>query len=310
MKHLLTINDFLDFKSNRTANNTLMLIILIVYRYICALMRSAVIYRLIIVLISVSLAATGCGEFKRVQRSDDWRVKYEAAIKYYEDRDYFRSNVLFEDIIPLIKGLEEGELAQFYNAYTYYYQRQYLLSSHYFKTFATVYSRSEHAEEASFMSAYSLYQQSPEYNLDQSSTINAIDELQRFINRNPASEYTPQATELIDNLQYKKAKKQFEIAKQYLKVRKYLAAAESFETFAEDFPDSEFVEEALFLMVKTQYLYANNSIVSKQVERYQETITLYQNFIDSYPSTSFSKQAENIFSDSVEKIRKIKENQS
>lgn len=271
-------------------------------------MRKAVISSYLTLLFAGIIFITGCSDFRQVQRSGSWKEKYEAALKYYESKDYYRSNLLFEDIIPIIKGLEEGELAQFYNAYTYYYQRQYLLSAHYFKTFATVYSRSKHAEEASYMSAYSLVKQSPAFNLDQSTTEEAIDGLQNFINRNPESEYFDKANGLIDELRYKKETKQFEISKQYLKIRKYLAAIESFNTFAQDYPDSRYLEEAMYLKIKTQYLYANNSVYTKQLERYDKVIEWHQDFVDSYDSDKFKKELESIFSACVEKIRKLKNN--
>ena len=67
-----------------------------------------------IILLTVS---GSCSKFRRVQKSEDWKVKYDAALEYYDDEDYYRASILFEEIMPLIRGQEEGEIAQIKYAY-------------------------------------------------------------------------------------------------------------------------------------------------------------------------------------------------
>ena len=69
--------------------------------------------------------------------------------------------------------------------------------------------------EAEYLYAYSLYKESPNSNLDQSSTVEAISAMQNFINKYPYSEYSINANEIIDELQIKLETKNFENAKQY-----------------------------------------------------------------------------------------------
>lgn len=249
-----------------------------------------------------------CSKFRKIQKSDDWKVKYEAAINYYErgERgDYYKAAVLFEEILPVIRGSKEAEQAQFYYAYAHYYQKQYILSAHYFKTFMETYSRSERAEEAMFMYAYSLYLTSPVIDLDQTSTYEAIQALQDFINKYPQSEYRERATNIIDSLQVKLEKKAYDNAKLYYKLGRYQAAIVAFDNFQYDYPDSELVEEIMFLKVETQYNYANESIRAKQKERFQEVISFYQEFVDDYPESEYIKEAENFYDDSLEMVAKL-----
>ena len=51
---------------------------------------------------------TGCSKFRTIQKDTDWRVKYEAALKYFDEQDYHRSTLLLEDILPIIRGTQEG----------------------------------------------------------------------------------------------------------------------------------------------------------------------------------------------------------
>ena len=253
---------------------------------------------------------SSCSKFRRVQKSEDWKVKYEAALKYYDNEDYYRASILFEEIMPLIRGQEEGEIAQIKYAYCNYNQKQYQLAAYYFKTFYQTYSRSSYALEAEFMHAYSLYRDSPLYNLDQTSTKEAIEAMQLFLNRNPSSEYLAQATDIITELQVKLETKSYENAKQYHKMGLHKSAIVAFKNFSIDFPDSDFNEELTFLKLDSQYQLALLSIPSKQEERFREAIETYQEFIEDYPDSQYLKQAGKMYEDSIATIGKIRSNKT
>src|SRR5688572_28309180 len=90
-------------------------------------------------LLAFVLLTTSCSRFRRIQKSDDWRVRYEAGLDYYEKKDYYRSALLFEDILPIVRGLPEGEKVEFNLAYCQYYEKTYLLAANQFKTFYETY---------------------------------------------------------------------------------------------------------------------------------------------------------------------------
>ena len=224
---------------------------------------------------------------------------------YYEKEDYYKAGVLFEDLLPILRGSKEAEKASYYYAYSQYHQGQYISSSHYFETFYQTYNRSEFAQEAMFMHAYSLYLESPAPMLDQSSTFQAVQAMQVFINRYPTSEFRKQASEIIDELQRKLERKAFENAKQYHKLNRYKAALVAFQIFQKEFPDSGLMEEVDYLMIDSQYRLAVGSIYSKKRERYLEAIEIYQEFVDDYPESEFLKQAEDLYKDSLNQIDKL-----
>lgn len=259
-------------------------------------------YFLYLILVFSTLA---CSKFRKIEKSNDWRVKYEAAINYYENEDYYRATQLFEQIKPIVRGMPEGEKVEFYLGYCQYYQEFYLLASHQFKVFYETYARSELAQEAQYMYAYSLYANSPTYNLDQTSSYEAIGAMQTFINRYPRSEFRDDATQVIDELQEKLEKKGYENAKQYFKMERYAAAVVAFETFSNDFPDSEFNEEISYLKFAAQYNYAEKSIRTKQLERFRLANDYYIEFIDKYPSSEFIKQAEKQYGSSLERVNNL-----
>lgn len=259
----------------------------------------------IIFLLIIAASTVGCSKFRKIQKSGDWKVKYEAALEYYEKEDYHRTIILLEDILPIIRGTAEAELGSFYLAYSYFHQKQYILSAHHFDEFVKIYGRSEYMMEATYMNAYSLYLQSPDYQLDQTVTYESIAAMQLFINKYPASEYAPEADKIIDNMQQKLEKKAYEQCKLYHKLRRYKSALVVYDNFANDYPDSDYNEEVAFLRIETSYDLATESIPSKQEERFRNTIDHYQKFVDKYPNSEFLKDAERIYGESIEEITRF-----
>ncbi|MEM6643017.1 MAG: outer membrane protein assembly factor BamD [Bacteroidota bacterium] len=257
--------------------------------------------RLILLMLMVP-AIVGCSKFRKIQKSGDWKVKYEAALEYYENKDYHRAELLLDEIRPIIRGTAEAELAEFTLAYCYYEQRQYILSSHHFEEFIRIYGRSEYLIEATYMHAYSLFLQSPDYQLDQTVTYQSIAAMQNFINSYPNSEYAEDADKTIDEMQVKLEKKAYNECKLYYRMRRYKSALVVYDNFKNDFPDSKYQEEVAFLKMQTSFDLAKQSIRSIQRERYQETIDIYLSFLDKYPQSEYLKDAEEIYAESIEEI--------
>jgi len=251
-----------------------------------------------------------CSKFRRIEKSEDWRVKYEAALNYYEKKDYYHSAILFEQIRPVVRGLPEGENVEFLLAYCQYEERTYLLASAQFKTFYETYGRSPKLEEAHFMHAYSLYVASPDYNLDQTSSVEAMAAMQTFLNQFPNSEFSEKASKVIVESQQKLERKDYENAKLYLKLRRYKAAIIAFDSFKETFPDSRFLEEIAFLKVESQFKLADQSLPSLQHERFSTVVEYYKELIDNYPNSEYLRNAEKYYTESLNKVNKLKTDNS
>jgi outer membrane protein assembly factor BamD len=256
--------------------------------------------------IALLLIAAGCSNFQKVLKSNNVDQKYKAALDYYEKEDYYRANLLLEQVLPLLSGQEEAEKAKFYFANTYYQQGDYLLSAFHFKNFYETYPRSPLAEEAMFMYARSNYNSSPSFEQDQTSTVAAIEALQEFAVRYPESERLGEVNKMIDDLNAKLDRKAFEHAQLYYKILQYRSAVVALTNFLQEHPASAYSEEAAFLRIDAQYQFAEQSITSKQQERYYEAIEYYQVFIDQYPKSEYLRKAEQIYTDALAKIEQLK----
>jgi outer membrane protein assembly factor BamD len=251
-----------------------------------------------------------CSKYQKLLKSDDNELKFTKAIEYYNDAQYSRAITLLADIIPAYRGTARAESLNYYYALAHYKMRDYTLASHYLRSFATAFPNSEHVEEFLYLSAYSKYLESPRPSLDQSSTMEAIRELQSFINRFPESERVEEANSLIDELRFKLETKRYNNAMMYLRIGDYIASATTFENLIRDYPDTQYREEALFNIILSHYEYADQSIIIRQAERFEEVIKAYQRFLRIYPESQYLSRAErmrNAAYNRIEEIRKATE---
>lgn len=246
-----------------------------------------------------------CSEYNKVLKSSDYEKKYEYAKKLYEKDDYARSLTLLEELIAVYRGTSKAEEIYYYYAYCHYYVGDYVLAAYQFKTFIKTFPNSSHVEEAAFMVPSSYYEMSPTYSLDQTDTKNAIRELQSFINTYPTSTRIPEANETMAKLRGKLERKYYENAKQYFNMEQYSAAVVAFTNLLKDYPDNKYREEVSFLIIKSNYLYALNSIEAKKSERFQSAIESYFKFIEKYPASEYKKQAESIYEGASKEQSKI-----
>lgn len=240
-----------------------------------------------LVFIFLSITLLSCSKFTKIQKSQDFQYKYDKALEYYEKQDYYRALNLFDQVMPFFRGTDQAENIAYKYAYAYYYQKEYIMANYYFGRFAKTFPRSDKAEECAYMAAYCKYLDSPRYELDQTNTKQAIQELQVFINTYPNSERVKQSNDLIDELREKLQLKAFEIAKLYFKMEKYKASVTSFASLLKDYPDTKYKEDAMFYSIKSYYYYAQKSVRSKRNERYHEAINIYNDFIAQYPDSKY-----------------------
>ena len=248
---------------------------------------------------------SSCSKYQQLLKSTDLDHKYEMAIQYYNDEDYYKAFPLFEELITLFKGTSRAEEVYYYYAYCNYYLDDYMLASYYFKSFAKTYPNSKHTEECQFMNAYCYYMNSPILSLDQTNTYKAIDELQLFVNAYPQSTRISECNELIDELRHKLEVKTYKNSKLYYDLGGYKAAIVAFNNTLNEFPDTEYKEDIVFFILKANYLLASNSVESKKKERLQSTIDAYHTFIKIYPDSEYLKEAESIYKNSLRRLENL-----
>lgn len=239
-----------------------------------------------------------CSQYEKVLRSHDYKWKYKKAFEYYNKEDYVRAAALFDQLAPAYKGTAMSDSVHFFQAKSYYYQRDYILAGHMFQEFSKTYGASPFVEESDFMVAYCYYMMSPRPSLDQTNTISAIENFQLYLIKYPESKKVEQVTEILNELKDKLVEKSFMSAKLYFDLSDYKASLVALNNCLIDYPDSKFREDILFMILKSSYLLAYNSIASKKKERYQSTVDEYYTFITEFPDSKYKKEAEKFYKQS------------
>jgi len=250
---------------------------------------------LLSLLIILSIGLFSCkSKFEKLKSSNDYTKKYQEGIKYYNKKDYSRALALFDDLVQRYRGRSEAEDLFYYYAFANYKLKDYTSAGYHFKNFADTYPNSSRSEECRYMSAYCSYLESPNATLDQTNTLQSIDKLQLFINLYPKSTRVAEASKLIQDLRDRLEVKSYNNSKLYLTIGDYKSAIIAFKNSMRDFPDTKYAEEMEYLTIQAQYLYAKNSLETKQEERYQEGMTAFTEFKEKYPASQYLKQAETL----------------
>ncbi len=247
---------------------------------------------------------SSCSKFQKVLKSKDHVLKYDKAIEYYEEGDYSRALQLFDELIIIYRGSVKATKVYYYYAYCYFNQDEFIMASYHFNNYVKNFPKTEHTEECAYMSAYCQYLESPKYNLDQTSTYEALKELQLFVNVYPFSPRVDKCNQLIDDLRAKLEKKDYEIALLYFKTEYYKASIYAFKNLLKEHTASVYKEDALFYILKASYEYAGKSFDNKKAERYQITIDEYKEYSKHFSEGKHQKEAKQIFNSATKELKR------
>lgn len=246
---------------------------------------------ILIGLVSIGLFSS-CGEYQKALKSQDVKVKYAMAEDMYNQGKYKKGVKLFDPIVNQYIGKPQGERIIYMLGDSYYKTGQYQLAAYQFERLQKLYPKSDKVVEAGFLEAKSMYMDTPKYSVDQTNTYKAIEKLQMFLDRYLTTEYGEEANEMALDLLYRLQRKDFEIAKQYNRVRDYQSAIKSIDNFLSNNPGTIFKEEALYIKLHSAYEWAINSEEHKKESRLKLAKEAYDILLKSYPETQFKDQAD------------------
>jgi len=260
-------------------------------------------FSIIIVLLSIGLFS--CNGYNKLLKSTDSELKYTKAVEYYQKGDYGKCLPLLDELVAVYRLTDKAETIYYYYAWCHYHVKEYYLAAYYFKSFARSFPDSKFAEECHFMSAMCNVRNSPAYSLDQSETLTAINDLQGFLNRYPESDKRDSCNKIMDGLRMKLETKAFEGASLYYKIEQYKSASVALKGMLEEYPDSRYKEQIYYLIVKSDYLYASNSIDTKKTERFNETIKSYNTFVTIFADSDKKRELEALAENSKRELERL-----
>ncbi len=240
-----------------------------------------------------------CGEYQKALKSKDYNYKFDYAKRAFEEKRYVQAATLLKECSTVFKGSDKAEEVLYLLGMSEYENKDYISSGSYFKTYYSRYPKGKFAELARFYCGYGYYLDSPDPQLDQSTTIQAIQELQGFLDYFPRSDKISVAQQAIFELQDKLTLKQLQNAQLYYNLGTYRgnnfqSAIIVAQNAIKDYPYSKYKEDLELLVLKAKFQEADLSIDERKLDRFREVIDEYYNFINNYPDTPNRAEADNI----------------
>lgn len=255
-----------------------------------------------VVATAVVLLLVSCGEYQKLLKSKDPDEKYQAALKYFNDRQYVRAQTLLDDVVVYYKGTERSEDIVCYLARCYMGNKDYATAAEYYEAYARNYPKGKYIVEARYQIGHCYYMDAPDARLDQDITKKAIKWLTEFIELFPESPYAQDAYQQIDEMNDKLAQKEYYSAQLYYNLgtylgNNYLSAEIVAKNAIKHYPGNSYTEELSWIILQSKYQQMVNSFEEKKADRARATEDEYYNFITDFPASKHRQAADKIKKD-------------
>ncbi len=265
-----------------------------VYKYILALIA-----------VSVSLLSVSCkSQFELLLDSNDVPAKYAAAFRYFEAEKYSKAASLFDNLKLAVRGTAQDDTVNYYSAYSYFCYGDLMAAQQGFDSFNSTFLRSPFYAQSRYLYVVCLYDATYRYELDQTPTYVALRAMSDYSKDFPASEQQAKIDEMVDELNDRLEKKEYESAKLYYTTEDYKAAHYALKLVLKENAENRYREDIMYYTVMAAYKYAHNSIQSKQRDRYLIFSDEYYTFISEFPESDYRKDLDGL----AAKVQKILEN--
>ena len=250
---------------------------------------------LLIALLALMTLGSCKSQFELLLNSNDVDAKYDAAFEYFNNKKYSKAASLFESLSVLTNGTEKDDTVRYYWGLSNYMFKDYYTAETNFEQFVASYPRSPFTSEARYLRLDCLNRQTLRYELDQTPTYKAINEISSYILEFPDNTHMRECRDMLVDLNERLDKKAYESAKLYYKMEDYLASRVAFKNVLKDDAENMYREDILYYIAMSSYKYAYQSVPAKQKERYLSFIDDYLNFIGELPDSHYRKELDSIY---------------
>lgn len=240
----------------------------------------------------LALATMACDSYNKILKNPNLNFKFQKAREFYLQGEYFKAQPLLEELVSAYRGSDLSEGIYYYYAYCDFQMGAYQTAAYHFKQFNQLFPSSPKGEEMDFMYAYCMFMDSPGSNLDQTNSNRAIDGLQLFVNKYPASPRLEQCNRMIEGLRNKMRIKAFESAMLFYRMEDYRASAVTLQHLLVEYPDLEEREKIRWLVVDSFHKLASNSVESKKAARFESVLEAHQALSEEFPRSPYLPQSQ------------------
>ena len=262
--------------------------------------------RIIIPILIAGITLSSCANSGRISYTTPQEAFGKGRV-LFEEGKYDSAIQYFQGVFSFGRTHQWAADAQLYLARSYGENREYLLAANEYERFTKIYRADPRLAEANFEWAMTYFHLSPQSALDQTNTKRAIEEFQLFIDRFPDHELVQQAQETIVELRTKLAKKQFETAKLYERRELFEAAALSYESVFDLYPDTRWAQQALLGAIRSYIAFSDQSISLRQPARLQSAIRNYDRLTQIFQDSPYLKDAEDLYEQAIDRLNALGE---
>ena len=251
---------------------------------------------------------SGCGDYQKLLKSHNPEEKYQAALAYFNQKQYVKAQTLLDDVSSYYKGTERSEDVLAYLARCYMGQKNYTSATEYYRAYVRNYPKGRYATEAHFQLGHCQYLDSPDARLDQEITRNAIAAFTQFVELYPESPYAEQAYREMSEMYDKLALKELKSAQLYYNLgtylgNNYLSCEIVAKNALKNYPSNTYQEDFSWLILQAKYQQMVNSFEDLKLERARDTQDEYYNFITEYPTSKHRKEADKMLTQILKVIK-------
>ena len=257
--------------------------------------------------IAILALALGCAcacksQYELLLEGNDTEAKYKAAFDNFNKGKYTKASALFESLSLVTSGTERDDTVQYYWGLSNYSAKDYFTAETNFDNYLKNYPRSTFSESAEFLRIDCLYRSTLRYELDQTPTYTAMTAIGEYLINHPSGINSTVARHMLQELDARLDKKEFENARIWYTMEDYLAARVALKNVLKDNSDNIYREDILYYSAMASYKYADMSIPAKQKERFLTFVDDYLNFIGEYPESHYRKELDNLYGKVKDKI--------
>ena len=240
------------------------------------------VYR-IIFFIFVNIFFIGCSSTS-LSIQDEILLQYNQGIEFYNNKRYSKAKDFFEYVISHSTGSRIALEAEFYLAEALYNLKEYQEALYNYDSYARSSQDLQLIELSRFRLCQCAYELTNSYDKDQTTTFDALEKMEIFLEDYFDSDYYEQVIELKVKARYKLAKKEYESAKLYMKLGEYKSALIYLHNVLENYADTDIADDIRLTVIFAYILNENHDLAKdfynieidnfNDLEKRDEAITL------------------------------------
>lgn len=263
--------------------------------------------RYFLLAIVLATGLTACSGASSKPKYTTPKEAYDKGKALFDKKRYTEAVEFFKGVFDFGRTNEWADDAQYYLGMSYQASKDYLMAEQEYQRFINLYRADPRSIEAEYQRLLCYGALSPDFELDQTDTERAITSMNIFLQRYPDDSRNAKVSVMIREMREKLGQKAFEAGKTYERRGYYQAAALSFEQVLDKYADTSWADDALVGAIRTNILYAKNSVESRQIERFEKAIQTYNRLVELYPKSDLLKTAEGYYTQASQGIEAAKQ---